>query len=187
MSATPQTLAQDDPQDRAPDDGWMEDAARRKLEAQTRLADIWAAPPGSIEPQVRRDQLRAFVGEYGLQALLDDETEIGYAEAAEMIDRMPQSLRSAMMRRRRHERDEGKARATDILEPHDERYAWPRTEPVWRAGAFRAWAMQRDKLAKDGITPQPYRGSEKKRRGYREAHGLPVPTGKSWHDKSPAA
>ncbi len=109
-----------------------------------------------------------------LAALLADTTLIGYAEFGKMIDRMPQSLRSAMMRRNAHIRDEGKPRATDLPTPDHTKYAWPRTEPQWKAGKARAWAMRTGKLQEDGVTPIPYRGSDKKRKEYREAHGLPL-------------
>lgn len=95
---------------------------------------------------------------------LTDTSLIGYAEFAAMTDRKPQSLRQAMMRRKEHIQDEGRARATDILEPVGYRYSWPRTEPFWRYGEVLEWALRTGKLARDGVTPIHYRGSLKKRK-----------------------
>lgn len=110
-----------------------------------------------------------------LDELMTRRNPISYKEFGAMIDRKPQSMRSAMMRRRKHIDLHGHPRSTDILAPAGERFDWPRTEPYWIECEARAWAMQTGKLEIDGVTPKPYRGSDKKRREYRVANGLPVP------------
>ncbi len=103
------------------------------------------------------------------QTRLADRTLIGYAEFAELIGVKPQSLRAAMQRRRQHEREEGKARVTDLLAPAVERFKWPRTQPLWLYGEALEWALRVGKLKEDGVTPNPYRGSDRKRKEFREA------------------
>jgi hypothetical protein len=110
-----------------------------------------------------------------LEELLDDPTLIGYAEMAAMTDRREQSLRMALMRRRKRVAATGRALRTDIPEPagHEDTSGIPgRESPRWRCGEIRQWAMRKGMIAADGITPIPYRGARRKDDEVRQPHTL---------------
>ena len=86
---------------------------------------------------------------------LASDTLLDYYDAAEILDLKPQTMRDLMKERRKHVREEGKARPTDVPEPDAWRHRPPRREPRWREGNFRAWAILSGRLLdEDALTPQ---------------------------------
>jgi hypothetical protein len=114
-----------------------------------------------------------------LAELLADRTPIDYREFARMIDRDPQSLRTALTRRNKHVKEHGKARPRDIPEPAGYRSTRERRgeagqgskkktvlrEPWWHRNTAVKWAMRTGKLEPDGVTVRYYREGNKDRIG----------------------
>ena len=125
------------------------------------------AKPGTRERRARlsqeREQLSQERAERRAQdtrtyeELVSSQTLLDYHEAAEVIDRMPQSLRSSMMDRKKHIAEEGQPRWDDPPEPDGWRHKGHRREPRWKEGNWRRWAMRVGKLDLDGRTPLPYK------------------------------
>jgi hypothetical protein len=102
----------------------------------------------------QRAALRAGDHRTRAQRLASD-TLLDYYDAAEILDLKPQTMRDLMKERRKHEREEGEARPTDLPEPDAWRHRPPRREPRWREGRFRAWAVATGRLLdEDALTPQ---------------------------------
>ncbi len=102
----------------------------------------------------QRAALRANDHRTRAQRLASD-TLLDYYDAAEILDLKPQTMRDLMKERRKHLREDGEARPSDLPEPDAWRHRPPRREPRWREGSFRAWAVLTGRLSEeDALTPQ---------------------------------
>jgi hypothetical protein len=81
----------------------------------------------------------------------------------DLINREPQGVRKALMRRRANEYNTGRARPDDIPEPACYRNRWPRAQPYWWLHDILRWGQQTGRIARDG-TPRPPIGGIKSHR-----------------------